>query len=76
MEGCGWRQRQSTCRIYRTPTSSILSRRRFVVWALGASYASAPALFDKQALTARVIEEAFWGADYLHRLLTSKATST
>jgi hypothetical protein len=27
-----------------------------VVWALGASYASAPALFDKQGLTARVIE--------------------
>jgi hypothetical protein len=40
-----------------------------VVWALGAAYASAPALFDKQGLTARVIEEAFWGADYLHRLL-------
>ena len=40
-----------------------------VVWALGASYASAPALFDKQGLTARAIEEAFWGADYLHRLL-------
>ena len=40
-----------------------------VVWALGAAYASATALFDKQGLTARVIEEAFWGADYLHRLL-------
>jgi hypothetical protein len=40
-----------------------------VVWALGAAYDRAPALFHKEGLSARVIEEAFWGADYLHRLL-------
>jgi hypothetical protein len=40
-----------------------------VVWALGASYDSAPALFREQGLEARVVDEALWGADYLHRLL-------
>jgi hypothetical protein len=40
-----------------------------VVWALAASYDSAPALYRDAGLQARVVEEALWGADYLHRLL-------
>ena len=43
-----------------------------VVWALAASYQSAPALFREQGLQTRVVEEAFWGADYLHRLLSDE----
>jgi hypothetical protein len=41
-----------------------------VVWALGASHDYASALFREQGLHTRVVEEAFWGADYLHRLLS------
>ncbi len=40
-----------------------------VVWALGASYDRAPALYRAAGLETRVVEEAIWGADYLHRLL-------
>ena len=40
-----------------------------VVWALAASYGSAPTLYRNAGLDTRVAEEALWGADYLHRLL-------
>jgi hypothetical protein len=38
-------------------------------WSLAKSYQLAPAQFAKQRLDARITEEAFWGADYLHRIL-------
>jgi len=40
-----------------------------VVWALAASHDSALPLYRKAGLEQRVVEEALWGADYLHRLL-------
>lgn len=40
-----------------------------VVWALAESHDSAPALYRKAGLETRVVEEALWGADFLHRLL-------
>lgn len=38
-------------------------------WSLAKSYQLAPEIFAKAKLDARITEEAFWGADYLHRLL-------
>jgi len=40
-----------------------------VGWALAYSYQSVPKLYDELGLTNKVIEEVFWGADYLHRIL-------
>lgn len=40
-----------------------------VGWALAYSYQSVPELYDELALTDKVIDEVFWGADYLHRIL-------
>jgi Glycosyl hydrolase family 9/Cellulase N-terminal ig-like domain len=40
-----------------------------VVWALAASHDSVPALYRSAGLEKRVVEEALWGADFLHRLL-------
>ncbi len=40
-----------------------------VVWTLAASHDSAVPLYRKAGLETRVVEEALWGADYLHRLL-------
>ncbi|HKU13795.1 MAG TPA: glycoside hydrolase family 9 protein, partial [Steroidobacteraceae bacterium] len=40
-----------------------------VVWALAASHDSVPALYRSAGLETRVVEEALWGADFLHRLL-------
>ncbi|WP_182440082.1 glycoside hydrolase family 9 protein [Colwellia sp. RSH04] len=40
-----------------------------VGWALAYSYQRAPHLFKELALEKQVIEEVFWGADYLHRTL-------
>jgi Glycosyl hydrolase family 9/Cellulase N-terminal ig-like domain len=40
-----------------------------VVWALAASYESAQALYRDLGLQTRVVDEVFWGADFLHRLL-------
>lgn len=40
-----------------------------VVWALAASHDGALPLYRKAGLEKRVVEEALWGADYLHRLL-------
>ncbi|HEY0766889.1 MAG TPA: glycoside hydrolase family 9 protein [Steroidobacteraceae bacterium] len=40
-----------------------------VVWALGKSYDTVPQLYARLGLTERVLEETFWGADYLHRVL-------
>jgi hypothetical protein len=40
-----------------------------VAWALAYSYQSVPDLYDELALTNKVIDEVFWGADYLHRIL-------
>jgi hypothetical protein len=40
-----------------------------VVWALADSYGSAQTLYREAGLETRVVEEALWGADYLHRLL-------
>jgi len=40
-----------------------------VAWALAYSYQSIPGLYDELALTDKVIDEVFWGADYLHRIL-------
>ena len=40
-----------------------------VAWALAYSYQAVPELYDELELTNKVIEEVFWGADYLHRIL-------
>lgn len=40
-----------------------------VTWALAYSYQTVPILYNELNLTNRVIEEVFWGADYLHRIL-------
>ena len=40
-----------------------------VVWALASSHDAALPLYRKAGLDKRVVEEALWGADYLHRLL-------
>lgn len=40
-----------------------------VTWALAYSYQNVPALYQKLALTDRIVDEVFWGADYLHRIL-------
>ena len=41
----------------------------FAVWALEKSYEAAPALYRKAGLEGRLIDEVFWGADHLRRLL-------
>jgi hypothetical protein len=43
-----------------------------VVWALAESYDSAPDLYRRAGLDTRVVEEALWGADFLHRLLSDE----
>lgn len=40
-----------------------------VTWALAYSYQSVPQLYQQLALTDAIVEEVFWGADYLHRIL-------
>jgi hypothetical protein len=40
-----------------------------VPWALARSYSSVPSLYREAGLEDAVIEEVFWGADYLHRTL-------
>lgn len=40
-----------------------------VTWVLAKSYDTVPELYKKAGLDARVIDEALWGADYLHRVL-------
>ena len=40
-----------------------------VTWALAYSYQNVPRLYQELKLTDRVIDEVFWGADYLHRIL-------
>ena len=41
----------------------------FAVWAMEKSYEAAPALYRKAGLEGRLIDEVFWGADHLRRLL-------
>jgi hypothetical protein len=43
-----------------------------VVWALAESHDTAPDLYRRAGLQARVVEEALWGADFLHRLLSDE----
>lgn len=43
-----------------------------VVWALAESHDSAAALYRSAGLDKRVVEEALWGADFLHRLLSDE----
>lgn len=43
-----------------------------VVWALAESHDSAPELYRRAGLDKRVVEEALWGADFLHRLLSDE----
>jgi hypothetical protein len=43
-----------------------------VVWALAESHDSAPDLYRRAKLNSRVVEEALWGADFLHRLLSDE----
>lgn len=43
-----------------------------VVWALAESHDSAPDLYRRTGLNTRVVEEALWGADFLHRLLSEE----
>ena len=40
-----------------------------VGWALAYSYQTVPSLYDELDLTDKVVEEIFWGADYLRRIL-------
>jgi hypothetical protein len=40
-----------------------------VGWALAYSYQSVPELYQQLNLSEQVIDEVFWGADYLHRIL-------
>jgi len=44
-----------------------------VTWALAYSYQNVPALYEELNLTQRVIDEVFWGADYLHRILDEQS---
>lgn len=43
-----------------------------VVWALAESHDSATALYRQAGLQTRAVEEALWGADFLHRLLSEE----
>ena len=38
-------------------------------WVLAKSYDEVPQLYETAGLRQRVVDEAFWGADYLHRVL-------
>jgi len=40
-----------------------------VGWALSYSYQMMPAKYEELGLDKKIIEEVFWGADYLHRIL-------
>ena len=40
-----------------------------VTWALAYSYQNVPELYEELGLTERIVDEVFWGADYLHRIL-------
>jgi len=40
-----------------------------VTWVLAKSYDTVPDLYRKAGLDVRIIDEAFWGADFLHRVL-------
>jgi len=40
-----------------------------VTWVLAKSYDTVPGLYRKAGLDVRIIDEAFWGADFLHRAL-------
>lgn len=40
-----------------------------VGWALAYSYQTIPELYNELGLSDKVIDEVFWGADYLHRIL-------
>jgi len=40
-----------------------------VTWVLATSYQTVPQLYRQAGTDTRVIDEAFWGADYLHRVL-------
>ncbi len=42
----------------------------FAAWALARSYEASPGRFQKAGLDKQIIDEALWGADYLHRLLS------
>ncbi|MGH8263284.1 MAG: glycoside hydrolase family 9 protein, partial [Steroidobacteraceae bacterium] len=42
----------------------------FAAWALARAYEFAPQEFRRQGIERPVIEEALWGADFLHRLLS------
>ena len=43
-----------------------------VAWALAYSYQTVPDLYDELALTDKVVDEVFWGADYLHKILDAQ----
>jgi hypothetical protein len=40
-----------------------------VTWALAYSYQNVPELYEELGLKERMVDEVFWGADYLHRIL-------
>ncbi len=40
-----------------------------VGWALAYSYQEVPHLYDELKLTDAIVDEVFWGADYLHKIL-------
>ncbi|ATQ43844.1 glycoside hydrolase family 9 protein [Caulobacter mirabilis] len=42
----------------------------FAAWALARSYEASPGRFQKAGLDKQIVDEALWGADYLHRLLS------
>lgn len=44
----------------------------FIVWSLFASFEAAEIPFARLGLTDALLDEAFWGADYLHRLLSKE----
>ena len=43
-----------------------------VAWSMFASLDAAPKQFARLGLTERMVEEAFWGADFLHRMLSEE----
>ena len=69
----GWKDAAATaantCRTCRTRTTSTRSNRRSRSGHWRSRYEAAPALYRKAGLEGRLIDEVFWGADHLRRLL-------
>lgn len=52
---------------------SSFQQAALATWAMAKSYEKLSQYYDQKALTLSITEEVLWGADYLHRVLTSEA---